>query len=456
MRDMRVICDRKKLYKSGKVLVTAGIFALMMFGVTTASVSANTIAVDTNHSRTSAQINKNAVDKVNDDKTTLGAAKVVAVTTTPATPVADKTVSAPAADTTSSTTPATDKAVDTTSSTTPAADKTVDTTPTTAATDKAVDTPATPAADKLANTAPATPATDKAVDTTPVTPVANKAADTSSIHDQPLDTNVPTDKSVNLVSTTQKSTDNQQVKSTETSHLQEINGKTYFLDDNGQVKKNFTAIIDGKVLYFDKTSGELTANAPQVTKGLVNIDNAHNAAHDLTADNFTNVDGYLTANSWYRPKDILKNGTTWTPTTAEDFRPLLMSWWPDKNTQVAYLQYMQSVGMLPDDVKVSNDDNMSTLTDAAMTVQKNIESRIGVSGKTDWLKQDMNKLIDSQANWNIDSESKGNDHLQGGALLYVNDDKTPNANSDYRLLNRTPTKPAKLLIQVNKVDMRCY
>ncbi|MET3357064.1 UNVERIFIED_ORG: hypothetical protein ABIC58_000411 [Leuconostoc holzapfelii] len=331
MRDMRVICDRKKLYKSGKVLVTAGIFALMMFGVTTASVSANTIAVDTNHSRTSAQINKNAVDKVNDDKTTLGAAKVVAVATTPATPVADKTVSAPAADkavdTTSSTTPATDKAEDTTSSTTPATDKAVDTTPATAATDKAVDTtPATPAADKPANTTPATPATDKAEDTTPATPVANKAADTSSIHDQPLDTNVPTDKSANLVSTTQKSTDNQQVKSTETSHLQEINGKTYFLDDNGQVKKNFTAIIDGKVLYFDKTSGELTANAPQVTKGLVNIDNAHNAAHDLTADNFTNVDGYLTANSWYRPKDILKNGTTWTPTTAEDFRPLLMSW----------------------------------------------------------------------------------------------------------------------------------
>ena len=388
---MRVICDRKKLYKSGKVLVTAGIFALMMFGVTTASVSANTIAVDTNHSRTSAQINKSAVDKVNDDKTTLGAVKVVAVATTPATPVADKTVSAPAADkavdTTSSTTPATDKAVDTTSSTTPATDKAVDTTPTTpaadktvdttpttpaankavdttpatAATDKAVDTPATPAADKLANT---TPATDKAVATTPATPVANKAADTSSVHDQPLDTNVSTDKSANLVSTTQKSTDNQQVKSTETSHLQEINGKTYFLDDNGQVKKNFTAIIDGKVLYFDKTSGELTANAPQVTKGLVNIDNAHNAAHDLTADNFTNVDGYLTANSWYRPKDILKNGTTWTPTTAEDFRPLLMSWWPDKNTQVAYLQYMQSVGMLPDDVKVSNDDNMSTYNNA--------------------------------------------------------------------------------------------
>lgn len=29
--------------------------------------------------------------------------------------------------------------------------------------------------------------------------------------------------------------------------------------------------------------------------------------------------------------------------------------------------------------------------------------------------------------------------MQGGALLYVNSDKTPDANSDYRLLNRTPT-----------------
>ena len=51
----------------------------------------------------------------------------------------------------------------------------------------------------------------------------------------------------------------------------------------------------------------------------------------------------------------------------------------------------------------------------------------------------MNQMVDSQSNWNISSESKGTDNLQGGALLYVNSDLTPNANSDYRLLNRTPT-----------------
>ncbi|GMA69066.1 hypothetical protein GCM10025879_03120 [Leuconostoc litchii] len=172
---------------------------------------------------------------------------------------------------------------------------------------------------------------------------------------------------------------------------------------------------------------------------MVNIGNEHNAAYSLSSDSFTQVNGYLTANSWYRPKDILKNGTTWTASTANDLRPLLMSWWPDKDTQVSYLKYMQSAGLLADDIALSNSDSMSSLTDAAMAVQKNIEEKISLSGNTDWLKNDMNKMIDSQANWNINSESKGTDHLQGGALLYVNSDLTPNANSDYRLLNRTPT-----------------
>ena len=41
MRDKRIICDRKKLYKSGKLLVTAGIFSAVIFGVSTTNVSAD-------------------------------------------------------------------------------------------------------------------------------------------------------------------------------------------------------------------------------------------------------------------------------------------------------------------------------------------------------------------------------------------------------------------------------
>jgi len=73
-----------------------------------------------------------------------------------------------------------------------------------------------------------------------------------------------------------------------------------------------------------------------------------------------------------------------------------------------------------------------------MVAQANIEKQIGHVGNVDWLKSLMTQYIDSQENWNINSESKGDDHLQGGALLYVNSDQTPDANSDYRKLNRTP------------------
>ncbi|MFT9030502.1 MAG: glycoside hydrolase family 70 protein, partial [Leuconostoc pseudomesenteroides] len=284
--------------------------------------------------------------------------------------------------------------------------------------------------------AAATTTTDKATDTTATT---DKVAAATTATDKVTGATAATDTVADTTMAADKATDTTATPSEKSKSIKQIDGKTYFIGDDGQPKKNFTAIVDGQVLYFDKDTGALTSNSSQYTDGLVNIGNEHNAAYSLSSDSFTQVDGYLTANSWYRPKDILKNGTTWTASTANDFRPLLMSWWPDKDTQVSYLKYMQSVGLLADDVVLSNSDSMNSLTDTAMTVQKNIEEKIGLLGTTEWLKTDMNQMVDSQSNWNISSESKGTDHLQGGALLYVNSDLTPNANSDYRLLNRTPT-----------------
>ncbi|WP_223824704.1 glycoside hydrolase family 70 protein [Leuconostoc mesenteroides] len=411
MRDKRIICDRKKLYKSGKLLVTAGIFSAVIFGVSTTNVSADS----TNNTGVTVS---QATDKVADTTATTDKVADTTVTT-------DK-----AADTTATT----DKVADTAAATDKAAD-------TTATTDKVADTTAT--TDKVADTAAAT---DKAADTAATT---DKAADTAATTDKVADTAAATDKVANVTAamnkavdttaTTDKVADTTATTSEKSKSIKQVDGKTYFIGDDGQPKKNFTAIVDGQVLYFDKDTGALTSNSSQYTDGLVNIGNEHNAAYSLSSDSFTQVDGYLTANSWYRPKDILKNGTTWTAATANDFRPLLMSWWPDKDTQVSYLKYMQSAGLLSDDVALSNNDSMNSLTDTAMTVQKNIEEKIGLLGSTDWLKADMNQMVDSQSNWNISSESKGTDHLQGGALLYVNSDLTPNANSDYRLLNRTPT-----------------
>ena len=421
MRDKRIICDRKKLYKSGKLLVTAGIFSAVIFGVSTTNVSADS----TNNTGVTVS---QAPDKVAD---TTATTDKVADTTATTDKAADTTATT---DKVADTAAATDKVADTTATT----DKVADTT---ATTDKVADTTAT--TDKVADTAAAT---DKAADTTATTDkvadtaaTTDKAADTAATTDKVTDTTVATNKAVDTTATTDKVDDTTATTSEKSKSIKQIDGKTYFIGDDGQPKKNFTAIVDGQVLYFDKDTGALTSNSSQYTDGLVNIGNEHNAAYSLSSDSFTQVDGYLTANSWYRPKDILKNGTTWTAATANDFRPLLMSWWPDKDTQVSYLKYMQSAGLLSDDVALSNNDSMNSLTDTAMTVQKNIEEKIGLLGSTDWLKADMNQMVDSQSNWNISSESKGTDHLQGGALLYVNSDLTPNANSDYRLLNRTPT-----------------
>ncbi len=491
MRDKRIICDRKKLYKSGKLLVTAGIFSAVIFGVSTTNVSADstnntgvtvsqapdkvadTTATTDKVADTTATTDKAADTTATTDKVadTAAATDKVADTTATTDKVADTTATTDkVADTTATTdkvadtAAATDKVADTTATTdkvadtTATTDKVADTTATTdkvadtaAATDKAADTTATTdkAADTTATTdkvADTAATTDKAADTTATTDkvadtaaTTDKAADTAATTDKVTDTTVATNKAVDTTATTDKVDDTTATTSEKSKSIKQIDGKTYFIGDDGQPKKNFTAIVDGQVLYFDKDTGALTSNSSQYTDGLVNIGNEHNAAYSLSSDSFTQVDGYLTANSWYRPKDILKNGTTWTAATANDFRPLLMSCWPDKDTQVSYLKYMQSAGLLSDDVALSNNDSMNSLTDTAMTVQKNIEEKIGLLGSTDWLKADMNQMVDSQSNWNISSESKGTDHLQGGALLYVNSDLTPNANSDYRLLNRTPT-----------------
>lgn len=120
-----------------------------------------------------------------------------------------------------------------------------------------------------------------------------------------------------------------------------------------------------------------------------------------------------------------------------------MSWWPDKTTQVNYLNYMKNLGLSDSPTNFTNDENQGRLSKAAENVQVKIERKITQEGQTQWLKEVITNFVKSQPNWNISSESQtsgnGKDHLQGGALLYVNNDKTPDANSDYRLLNRTPT-----------------
>ena len=226
------------------------------------------------------------------------------------------------------------------------------------------------------------------------------------------------------------------------SNLKTIDGKQYYVE-NGVVKKNTAIELDGRLYYFDETGAMVDQSKPLYRADAIpnnSIYAVYNQAYDTSSKSFEHLDNFLTADSWYRPKQILKDGKNWTASTEKDYRPLLMTWWPDKVTQVNYLNYMSQQGF---GNKTYTTDMMSyDLAAAAETVQQGIEERIGREGNTTWLRQLMSDFIKTQPGWNSESEDNllvGKDHLQGGALTFLNNSATSHANSDFRLMNRTPT-----------------
>ena len=224
----------------------------------------------------------------------------------------------------------------------------------------------------------------------------------------------------------------------------EKDGKYYYLLEDGSHKKNFAITVNGQVLYFDENgalSSTSTYSFTQETTNLVTDFTKNNAAYDSTKASFELVDGYLTADSWYRPKEILEAGTTWKASTEKDFRPLLMAWWPDKDTQVAYLNYMTKALSNGEETKdvFTIENSQASLNAAAQIIQRKIEVKIAANKSTDWLRQSIEAFVKEQDKWNINSESPGKEHFQKGALLFVNSDLTKWANSDYRKLDQTAT-----------------
>ncbi|PST71759.1 glycoside hydrolase family 70 protein, partial [Oenococcus oeni] len=413
MRDGDKIV-RKKLYKSGKNFVIASIISVVGIGLTTITASADSSinnAATVNAVQIQATKQDDSKVDTNGQTTANGNQKNTDTTTTPT------------------------QALTKTSQTTTGNNQTTDN-----------DNQQNSNNTKTVAVTEQTQATKQAADSN----IANQASTGSTRQDsieEKTDVSEQTKKVVSKSDATNSAinTSSQQVYSSK--NIKVIDGKTYYVDDNGQIKKNFATIINGKVLYFDKNTGELLpTNSYQFKSGLSSENSdytSHNAVNSTQADDYTAIDGYLTADSWYRPKDILDNGQTWTAASKDDLRPLLMSWWPDKTTQVNYLNYMKNLGLSDSPTNFTNDENQGRLSKAAENVQVKIERKITQEGQTQWLKEVITNFVKSQPNWNISSESQtsgnGKDHLQGGALLYVNNDKTPDANSDYRLLNRTPT-----------------
>ncbi len=310
-------------------------------------------------------------------------------------------------------------------------------------TDQAVATGAT-----IQDDASQTQAPDQASDqTTTEASVSTDSTTTTVGTDSLVDNSLSTDQArTSLVRRTRAVSDDTPT-SAATGHTQEIGGKTYLVDDQGNVLKNYVVEKNGGSQYFNNSTGELTNQKAywfgQDGGSTVDPNNPatkgdKNALYSTSEKDVETVDGYFTAETWYRPKEILKDGTTWTASTADDKRPLLSVWWPSKDIQAKYLNYMARQGLGTDQNFTSASDQ-ATMNQAAQDIQKAIEVRIGKEG-TAWLRATISDFVKTQPGWSIASENYDtNDHLQGGALLFNSDNRTTQANSDYRLLNRTPT-----------------
>ena len=331
------------------------------------------------------------------------------------------------------TTAESDVVVETHEVATPAATATTDATTVTNDKAAATDTVATPApatatTDPAANTA-APAATDRAA-------VANSATETAANAATATDTTL-------TVAEKPKSgvTEKEETAALSLNNIKQVDGKYYYVKEDGSYKTNFAVSVNGQLLYFGKDGALTSTSTHSFTPGTTNLVDAfssHNRAYDSKKESFELVDGYLTPNSWYRPVTILENGEKWRVSTEKDFRPLLMAWWPDVDTQVAYLNTFSKHFNL--NATYSTSQSQSELNAAAKTIQIKIEQEISAKKSTEWLRQAIESFVKEQDQWNTTTENYTlADHLQGGALLYVNNDKTPWANSDYRLLNRTPS-----------------
>ena len=349
--------------------------------------------------------------------------------------VANQKVSADeATEPVASTTAESDVVVETHEVAAPAATATTDAAATT--NDKAADTAtvATPAA--------ATTTTDTTTNTAAPTTTDRAAVANGATTETPAATWTATDTTLTVAEKPKSGvTEKEETAALSLDNIKQVDGKYYYVKEDGSYKTNFAVSVNGQLLYFGKDGALTSTSTHSFTPGTTNLVDAfssHNRAYDSKKESFELVDGYLTPNSWYRPVTILENGEKWRVSTEKDFRPLLMAWWPDVDTQVAYLNTFSKHFNL--NATYSTSQSQSELNAAAKTIQIKIEQEISAKKSTEWLRQAIESFVKEQDQWNTTTENYTlADHLQGGALLYVNNDKTPWANSDYRLLNRTPS-----------------
>lgn len=155
-------------------------------------------------------------------------------------------------------------------------------------------------------------------------------------------------------------------------HTRQIDGKTYFYDSNNNQVRS-ALIDDNNSYYYFGPNGYLTTFDSKFSSGSINSSDKL-SIYTPDGQSITNIDGFLTANSWYRPKQIQVSDTQWRDSTNADFRPLLSVWWPNKTVEINYLNYMSKNGLI--NGQFDNNSSADDINNAAAAVRLSIENKI--------------------------------------------------------------------------------
>ncbi|MGB2511569.1 KxYKxGKxW signal peptide domain-containing protein, partial [Leuconostoc suionicum] len=172
--------------------------------------------------------------------------------------------------------------------------------------------------------------------------------------------------------------------------LVNVNGQIQYFDPTtGEQAKNKQVIVNDVTYYFDDNGNGQYVFTNTVSSITPDAYSAHTQAYNTDQSSFTNVvDGFLTADSWYRPKEVIADatGSAWQTSSENDYRPIITVWWPNKNVEVNYLKLMQDNDLLSTQTLFTIFSDQYTLNEAAQAAQNEIEKRIYREKSTDWLK----------------------------------------------------------------------
>ena len=257
---------------------------------------------------------------------------------------------------------------------------------TAATTDKAADTAVT------VSPAPATSATETSTNTAATT---DRAAVANGATETPATAATATDTTLTVAEQPKSGvTEKEETAALSLDNIKQVDGKYYYVKEDGSYKTNFAVSVNGQLLYFGKDGALTSTSTHSFTPGTTNLVDgfsSHNRAYDSKKESFELVDGYLTPNSWYRPVTILENGEKWRVSTEKDLRPLLMAWWPDVDTQVAYLNTFSKHFNL--NTTYSTNQSQAVLNEAAKAIQIKIEQEISAKQSMHLLKNKNNGVL---------------------------------------------------------------